>query len=588
MDQLTFCELCHSTIAVDTANRYKYREDSPLRFRMSHGFSPTEKQHAASTLAIKDLSADLLTIKREMHILRDRLAALQILERRHETSISLHSASLAPILRLPVEILTRIFSFAVSHDVLDKEHRKLPVTLTRVCTYWEEVCLSHPDFWTTLVVLPGDDNSYVDAVLRRSGSRPLQVAFSGNKVDQLAAILDCATRWENVIFSLHADRLPISEVLSLFQEKLGEPNQVLPWLTSFNISVTCAGPPRQLILPILGACPALRSLGIGGSLGIPDIPWHSLVNVSFTNRTEGIMHDFLTQTTDKLKNAALHFPPPTDVTDAHNHITLSNAHLRSLSLTGICYPSWVARLRLPQLESLDLTLISPLHRPEHTRISYRNVTTLIRGSACSRLTSLSIDVRSIIVETDDVPEELLDLLRACASSLTSLSLRGGRVHLAKMCRSLRLDGNPQTDVLRGLTELRLLERPLYVNNILSKAHVYEEGAFTDMMESRRAWLKTLVMEVEYSPGLHARREPSCMEYLDGLVMDGMDVIFADPKHSKAGQVYHFVCSPKHAWYSFLSVPPVDDEKRLLDVFAVPCAANRTERTVPDNDEDEEA
>ncbi|KDQ62756.1 hypothetical protein JAAARDRAFT_149868, partial [Jaapia argillacea MUCL 33604] len=86
---------------------------------------------------------------------------------------------LAPIRRLPPEILSKIFAHALHPGFVHPLRNCLPVLLTHVCSYWRQIALSTSALWASLVVSPYDDEEIVrmrpilESFLTRSGTAPL-------------------------------------------------------------------------------------------------------------------------------------------------------------------------------------------------------------------------------------------------------------------------------------------------------------------------------------------------------------------------------------------------------------------------------
>ena len=74
--------------------------------------------------------------------------------------------------RLPPELLTRIFDFAV--DRSSGEHVTQIIPLTHVCQHWRTIILSYPKIWSTVRMKPGDP-SVTSEWLARSQNTPITV-----------------------------------------------------------------------------------------------------------------------------------------------------------------------------------------------------------------------------------------------------------------------------------------------------------------------------------------------------------------------------------------------------------------------------
>lgn len=93
------------------------------------------------------------------------------LEAKLETAVRLQS----PILRLPTEILSNIFTIGVL--VTDDNPIMVP-TLMLVCRYWAEVALNTPVLWAKISVSPHDSLEKARRRLMRSKSCPLDITIN--------------------------------------------------------------------------------------------------------------------------------------------------------------------------------------------------------------------------------------------------------------------------------------------------------------------------------------------------------------------------------------------------------------------------
>ncbi|KAF8195448.1 hypothetical protein BJ912DRAFT_1056694 [Pholiota molesta] len=105
------------------------------------------------------------------------------LETKLETAVRLQS----PVLRLPSELLSSIFSIGVL-DMGDEDPVMVP-TLMLVCRYWAEVALNTPMLWAKISVSPHDSLEKARRRILRSKSCPLDVIVNfGPRVDYLQSI----------------------------------------------------------------------------------------------------------------------------------------------------------------------------------------------------------------------------------------------------------------------------------------------------------------------------------------------------------------------------------------------------------------
>ncbi|KAF8594459.1 hypothetical protein BDV93DRAFT_611863 [Ceratobasidium sp. AG-I] len=90
------------------------------------------------------------------------------------------SMFISPIIRLPAEILVRVFTFAVdSYRNADPSHRGLSIkqvdAVSSVCSSWHCIALSTRRLWSYIDINKLHHINYVSLWLERAGSHPLDV-----------------------------------------------------------------------------------------------------------------------------------------------------------------------------------------------------------------------------------------------------------------------------------------------------------------------------------------------------------------------------------------------------------------------------
>ncbi|KAF5368999.1 hypothetical protein D9758_002843 [Tetrapyrgos nigripes] len=106
---------------------------------------------------------------------------------RIRSRIQVYSTYISPIRRIPIELLTEIFSslpnscgLRVSFDDIDTP----TLNLSHVCSSWRAVTLSTPKYWSNLDINLENGRTamqkIVDVYLRLSGNSPLQLRLSAS------------------------------------------------------------------------------------------------------------------------------------------------------------------------------------------------------------------------------------------------------------------------------------------------------------------------------------------------------------------------------------------------------------------------
>ncbi|KAF8964379.1 hypothetical protein BDZ97DRAFT_904252 [Flammula alnicola] len=107
------------------------------------------------------------------------------LETKLETTVRLQS----PVLRLPSELLSSIFTIGVL-EMGDEDPVMVP-TLMLVCRYWAEVALNTPMLWAKISVSPHDSLEKARRRLSRSKSCPLDITVNfGPRIEYVQSITE--------------------------------------------------------------------------------------------------------------------------------------------------------------------------------------------------------------------------------------------------------------------------------------------------------------------------------------------------------------------------------------------------------------
>ncbi|KIM43151.1 hypothetical protein M413DRAFT_397075 [Hebeloma cylindrosporum] len=155
--------------------------------------------------------------------LRDAISAIEVkmtalakerteLETKLETAVRLQS----PILRLPSELLSSIFTIGVLG--MGEEDPIMVPTLMLVCRYWAEVALNTPILWAKISISPHDSLDKARRRLMRSKSCPLDITVNfGPRIDYVQSITEQITHamdlfrpalWRTKSFSLTVPNRP--------------------------------------------------------------------------------------------------------------------------------------------------------------------------------------------------------------------------------------------------------------------------------------------------------------------------------------------------------------------------------------------
>ncbi|KAI4522036.1 hypothetical protein K525DRAFT_199777, partial [Schizophyllum commune Loenen D] len=133
--------------------------------------------------------------------------------------LDINQSIVAPIRRLPVEILSYIFSLAAHEPPLCTLN--LAVTFSRVCVCWRKVAREHAALWTTVVVeTPNDFDVYRELFLPLTKDLPLDLRCDNCDIlqDLWDRIAPYASRWRRITLGARLCTLPDLKVL--YMERL--------------------------------------------------------------------------------------------------------------------------------------------------------------------------------------------------------------------------------------------------------------------------------------------------------------------------------------------------------------------------------
>ncbi|TRM64808.1 hypothetical protein BD626DRAFT_489952 [Schizophyllum amplum] len=286
---IPLCKSCNRTFHVKCAMPPP-PESNPI-LRSGHTPSDAELQSVSATINEMEECAD--NLKNELCALQEMMDRLRSTEYVLRSVLDVHRAYVAPIRRLPVEILAEVMDWACGVNANLLERDCMPLTLSAVCKSWRDLMLASPILWArwsldinnatrtmACVVTPR-----LELFLDRSGDIPIsQIIEHGYRTYQNAdkapiahILLQHTHRWQ------HLDLLSVENAKE-FHLLEGRP---LPQVK------TLLGGPQQLrfavISGVFNGFPALRSVRVcaGQSEVIPDLPWGQLESLRATPSRPG-------------------------------------------------------------------------------------------------------------------------------------------------------------------------------------------------------------------------------------------------------------------------------------------------------------
>ena len=188
---------------------------------------PTDQTRDYSKVVV-EMEVETMRLDDEMCRLRQVMDSLARERQNLAQSLDEHRSLVAPIRRIPQEMLSEIFSHCIG-SLPCIEGDSAPMLLTFVCSRWRRVVISSPALWSNIYVAYYDRPSVnmLEIWLARSGVFPLRLSVeSENKNNNaIRSLIPHSHRWHTVMLSLHpeqyrvlapiAGNVPILESLTL-------------------------------------------------------------------------------------------------------------------------------------------------------------------------------------------------------------------------------------------------------------------------------------------------------------------------------------------------------------------------------------
>ncbi|KAI4294467.1 hypothetical protein K525DRAFT_281220 [Schizophyllum commune Loenen D] len=194
------------------------------------------REGAVPTLADrKPIYEDLDNLEAELQRVDDDIARLQALREQIRTQLALSRAMVAPVRRLPSELLARIFLEHARGFVERDWSLVIATTVAGVSATWRRVACSAPEFWThiPLASIVASTYSHLELCLSRSGSSLLHIHGEGATGEalrkQIIRLLPEAHRWKTLSLR-HGYLFKLSGILACALPCLERANLRIPSL----------------------------------------------------------------------------------------------------------------------------------------------------------------------------------------------------------------------------------------------------------------------------------------------------------------------------------------------------------------------
>lgn len=267
-------------------------QDRPL---VSYSSPPAEELSSNTVCSAAERDKVKFTISEiQAHIARvdedtSRLeVSLQLLQSKRQTllhAIDERRCVIAPIKRLPIELLSKIFQ---SEEDLSFEKFKGPLLFTFVCRRWRAVAISTGSLWSAFhfgeIVLSMPSMNIIELWLARSGQHPLSISWLigwdhenivSARFNVFNALLSHRSRWQDIsLFLRHPQLVQLAAVLGPF-----------PLLRQLKLEASVF----ELNEPLrtFETAASLKDANIGGyfSPSTCALPWHNLRSYTSSSST---------------------------------------------------------------------------------------------------------------------------------------------------------------------------------------------------------------------------------------------------------------------------------------------------------------
>ncbi|KAF5356633.1 hypothetical protein D9758_008249 [Tetrapyrgos nigripes] len=306
---------------------------------------------------IQGVQEDIQSILHDIRQLEGKISSLRIAQRGLEWRASRYRSLLAPVRRIPPEVLSYIFELASLNgcSIIETVHSP-PVQLSQVCASWRDLARRTPKLWSHISIFeeafsrPSHQvKSFVTAHLELSKNSPLYVDLEMpeliNRDNELAlfviqTLVSHSARWKELYLNNMA---PFSQQLSAIRGRLPLLQDL--WLHS----------KLDVDLDAFELAPSLRTLkSNSGACSLIRLPWNQVTMCQILNSSSSIALQELSLASHCNEVELLDCA----IKESEGPVQHIVHNLRSL-LIGVNreYPDfhyWFNRLTLPRLTSLSI------------------------------------------------------------------------------------------------------------------------------------------------------------------------------------------------------------------------------------------
>ncbi|SJL12576.1 uncharacterized protein ARMOST_16004 [Armillaria ostoyae] len=455
-------------------------------------------QHFDNKLLPVDISlvkSVILAVEGDIQSIDDQLNHLEALkirllaERSHAAAeLTNYRSLIAPVRRLPNEILSEIFSLTCTDmsDSIDAI-KGPPWVLSHVCSLWRSICLSSPRLWSTVAIPPMNSkryhvadilgsyldrshglslNLYLDA---RASTERVDVDRDGRHTSILRILHPHMSRWHKLVLCCDA-YLTILDIINIWEYR--DPS--LTHLKKIDIRTSSEARRYGPVYPTSAFSRALNLESIhlrgGVLLENPSFPHLTSFLGTFSS---AVQFRELIESAPSLQDISIWYKPSASTPDIFPPTPFTHPNIRKVTVRALtaCFSSVI----FPSLE--ELVIDSGVYESNFDLEHVTYLTSLL-GNSHSPRRSLSMKVLS--------PSHLTPFLTPGLTSLTIILTETSR----EVYNTLMYDPESSYPVAPNLTHLSIKEvSPVSDPNILT------DDACLRMVLSRVTTLRSVVLQI---------------------------------------------------------------------------------------------
>ncbi|KAI5834705.1 hypothetical protein K523DRAFT_412210 [Schizophyllum commune Tattone D] len=361
-ESFEICQHCEHEIDIEVNRPPEPHEDPALRA----GLVPSAAEISSVKASIDETEGMLDTIAYELMYLEHIVVVLKYKQIALEELQDRQRAYIAPIRRLPNEILSEIFAYSCC-DAAAGTYNCTPVKIGMICKQWRDIIYNCPRIWSHLrynqVYVDAQECRWMRLCLRNSRGLPLRdpVKFSDDKhsLRIFNVMKDFSDQWTSLEVSpyLHSDSKSLCELLG------DRPLSRLQCIESEALYLVRGDVHRVFER----RAPALECVKLSvkreSATELPNLPWHQLVHIHLTCAWDYALRALAGCT--RLESMILNLSEATTHdTSSLPHTRLSELHTAQITFSSLGGCRMLDFLDAPCLLDLSLTWPNKVAGPE--------------------------------------------------------------------------------------------------------------------------------------------------------------------------------------------------------------------------------